>query len=341
MTPTPHDTGLWLQPRDLDILRGLLDSRVATIHHLSTLYFEGRLEAARKRVQKLKAAGIIHERPRRSTDPIVHCLTRKAFKVLQDCGILAEYPTVGWAQLEKRSRVSELTLRHELEVMDVKSALTAAVVQAGHRIAEFATWPRLFQFVARQPGTGEVLVKPDGFIRIQGEDAAGSFEDMFFLEVDRSTEEQETLGLRAACYRDYYQRGGLASRFGHPRSAFKQFPFVVLMTFKTAERRNNTAERLLLNHPPIRNQVWLSTLKEVTDDPLGPIWVKPSDYARLTEGTAFDAEHRRHITAYRRQPQREAFIETHIAKHPLLAPPPANTASTPSPSFITANVFNQ
>jgi hypothetical protein len=168
MSAVPDKPGLQFQQRDLAILRGLLDSRVATIHHLSTLYFEGRLEAARKRVQKLKAAGVIHQRPRRSTDPAVHCLTRKAFGVLEAHGILAEYPAVGWAHLEKRARVSQLTLRHELEVMDVKSALTAAMVQAGHRVVEFATWPRLFQFMARQPGSGSVLVKPDGFIHIQG-----------------------------------------------------------------------------------------------------------------------------------------------------------------------------
>jgi hypothetical protein len=315
--------GLELQDRDLAILRGLLDSRVATIHHLSVLYFDGRLDAARKRVQKLKAAGVIHERPRRSTQPSIYCLNRRAFAVLEENGVLAEYPKVGWARLEKRARVSELTLKHELEVMDVKAALTAAVALAGHAVVVFSTWPKLFEFVARQPGTGTALVKPDGFIRIQGNDAEGRFEDMFFLEVDRSTEEQEVLASRAACYRDYYESGGLANRFGRPRLEYKQFPFVVLMTFKTAERRNNTAERLLLNHPPIRNQVWLSTLKEVTTDPLGAIWVKPGDYLKITTDTAFDVANRRHVKGYRSQPERELFIEQHIPRHRLLPSLPA------------------
>jgi hypothetical protein len=320
MESVADKNGVQLQERDLAILRGLFDSRVATIHHLSTLYFGGKIMAARKRVQKLKEAGIIIERPRRATEPIVHCLGKKAFQILEEAGILKEYPSVGWSHLEKRARVSKMTLDHELNVMDVRAALTSTAEAAGYSVVEFATWPKLFQFMANQPGTGEVLVKPDGFIRIQGEDADGQFEDMFFLEVDRSSEEQETLALRAACYRDFYTRGGLASRFGRPRTEFKQFPFVVLMTFKNAERRNNTAERLLLNHPPIRNQVWLSTLKEVTTDPLGPIWVKPGDYLKLTEGTEFDVEHRRYLTGYRRQPEREAFIERSIPKHPLLTP---------------------
>jgi hypothetical protein len=318
MTALIDNLDLEIQPRDLILLRGLLDSRVATIHHLSALYFEGRLEAARKRVQKLKAARIVHERPRRSTDPAVYFLTRKAFRILDAHGVLRNYPNIGWTNLEKRARVSELTLKHELEVMDVRSALTATLEKCGHSVVEFATWPKLFQFMARQPGIGDVLVKPDGFIRIQGNDADGGFEDMFFLEVDRSTEEQQILASRASCYRDYYERGGLANRFGHPRSAFKQFPFVVLMTFKNAERRNNTAEQLLRILPPIRNQVWLSTLGEVTSNPLGPIWVKPAGYAKITQGTLFDVERRQESKGYRRQPEREELVEATIEKHCLL-----------------------
>jgi hypothetical protein len=312
------------QPRDLAILRGLFDARIATIHHLSTLYFDGRLEAARKRVQKLKAAGIINERPRKATEPSIHCLTRRAFEMLEQHGVLKEFPSVGWSHLEKRARISELTLKHELELMDCRAALTAASGKNGYEIAEFTAWPKLIEFVARDSGGKQILVKPDAFIRIQGTDASGRFEDMFWLELDRSTEEQRRLVERAACYRDFYFRGGLASRFGRPRSEFKQFPFVVLFVFKNAERRNNTAERLLQSTPPIRNQVWLTTLKEMTKDPLGPIWVKPGDYSRLTAGTAFDPAVRRNQWGYRRQPEREDFIEINIQKHRLLASTPGD-----------------
>ena len=302
------------------IIRGLFDSRIATIHHLSTLYFGGRLEAARKRIQKLKAAGFVHERPRKATEPSIHCLTRKAFAILSERGVLAEYPAIGWSQLEKRARVSPLTLKHELEVMDCRSAITAVAQKAGYSISEFSTWPKLFEFVARDSVGRAILVRPDGFIRIQGRDTDGAFEDAFFLELDRSSEDLGRLAERASCYRDYYLRGGLASRFGRPRTEFKQFPFVVLMVFKTAERRNNTAERLLQIVPPVHNQVWLSTLAEVVADPLGAIWVKPSDYARLTTGTPFDPARHRDLSGYRRQPEREAFVEANIRKHRLLSP---------------------
>jgi hypothetical protein len=322
MVTASQKSDVEFQPRDLAILRGLFDARIATIHHLSSLYFGGRLEAARKRVKKLKNAGIINERPRKATEPSIHCLTRRAFQMLEKHGVLKEYPSVGWSHLEKRARVSELTLKHELEVMDCRAALTAAAERNGYSIVEFSAWPKLIEFVARDSAGKEILVKPDGFIRVQGADAGGRFEDSFFLELDRSTEEQRRLVERAACYRDFYFRGGLASRFGRPRSEFKQFPFVVLFVFKNVERRNNTAERLLQSTTPIRNQVWLTTLKEMANDPLGPIWVKPGDYSRLTAGTAFEATVGRNQWGYRRQPEREEYVEKNIIKHRLLASPP-------------------
>jgi len=50
--------GVQLQPRDFELLRGLFESRVMTLAHVSALYFDGKREMAKKRVQKLKAAGL-------------------------------------------------------------------------------------------------------------------------------------------------------------------------------------------------------------------------------------------------------------------------------------------
>lgn len=55
---------LQLQDRDFAVLRGLFESRVMTTEHATALYFDGKVEAAKKRLQKLKTAGFITERPR-------------------------------------------------------------------------------------------------------------------------------------------------------------------------------------------------------------------------------------------------------------------------------------
>src|SRR6266568_1130207 len=269
------------QQRDFDLLRLLFESRTLTLSQAATLCFEGRQEAAKKRIQKLKTAGLIGERPRRTFESSVLFLGRKAFGLLNEKGILADYPAFSLSALAKRAQVSPLTLRHELEVADVKVAFHSAIKKSEvFTIAEFSTWPLLHEFRACRNGRdgGEVVVRPDGFIRIRERHAdAGLSEHTFFLEVDRSTETQNILVTRAGCYLNYYQSGDFAVKNGAPQSAYKDYPFRVLMVFKTAERRNNTAAELLQHSPPILTHTWLTTFQEVTDEPLGEIWIRPID----------------------------------------------------------------
>lgn len=309
-----------IQDRDLVLLKGLFESRVMTLGHVAMLHFDGRKEAAMKRLQKIKAAGFISERMRRVNEPALLSLARKGLDLLREHGVLAEYPTFSLPALDKRARVSDITLRHELEVMDVKAAFHSTMRKTeGFSIAEFSTWPLLYQFEAVRHDHGEVVVKPDSFIRIHEKEAdEGLSEHTFFLEVDRSSETLDTLVSKVGCYLDYYKSGGFAVKSGADRSAYKEYPFRVLMVFKTAERRNNTAERLLQNTPPIFTQVCLSTLEEVKQDPLGTIWIRPIDYREAVKATPFDPEQRQQQWGYQRQTAREIFIEKNITKRQLL-----------------------
>jgi hypothetical protein len=321
MTASKNDA-LQLQERDLAVLRGLFESRIMTAGHIARIYFNTKLEAAKKRLQKLKVAGFIGERKRRVNERSILFLTRKSFQVLRDHGELSEYPSLDPASLARRAQVSELTTRHELEVMDVKTAFHSAI-RATDRftVAEFRTWPLLYQFEAYRAGRrgAEVLVKPDGFIRIHEKEADGGLsEHTFFLEVDRSTETLDTLVARSGCYLDYFKSGGFAVRNGAARSAYKEFPFRVLMVFKTPERRNNTAERLLRSDPPILTLVCLSTFAEATKDPLAGIWVYPADYRDAVKGTPFDIDKRPQQWGYRRETEREMLVERRVKKSNLL-----------------------
>ena len=313
---------LQLQDRDLALLRGLFECRVMTNDHATALYFGGKPEAAKKRLQKLKAARLISERPRYAFEPSVLFLTRKGLVLLQEQGVLNEYPAFDLPELDRRARVSDLTISHELEIMDVKTAFHTAIKKASlFNIAEFSTWPLLNEFTASRPrGNGaEVPTKPDGFIRIHETDAAsGKFEHTFFFELDRSSEVQDKLVAKAVCYLDYYRRGGFAVRNGATRDDFKKFPFRVLMVFKNAERRNNTALRLLQNNPPILRLVYLSTFDEVTHDPTGAVWIRPLDYREATKGTPFAPEKQPKTWGYKSQPARELFVQKKVQKLKIL-----------------------
>lgn len=309
------------QERDFALLRGLFECRVMTASHIATLYFDGKREYTKKRLQKLKAAGFIRERKRQVNEPSVLFLTRRAFMALKNHGDLSPYPPLALTTLEKRAQVSDKTLRHELEVMDVKAAFHAALAKSEKfSIAHFSTWPQLYEFTAvRSRQDVEILVKPDGFIRFHEKEPDGTYERTFFLELDRSTEKQDILADRASCYVDFYRSGGFAVRNGVPRSEYQQFPFRVLMVFKNAERRNNTAERLLNCNPPILSQIYLTTFAEVKTDPLGPIWIEPKDYRAVTDGTPFDTSRQTPTFVYRRQPERETLVERHIRKQSIFA----------------------
>jgi hypothetical protein len=314
--------GVALQERDFEILLGLFECRVMTLSHITGLYFGGKSEAAKKRIQKLKAGGYLWERTRRIGDPSVLHIGKKAYTALQTHGRLTAFPNIGLAAFDKRAQVSALTLRHELEVIEVRAAFFEAVrKQPQLSIVEFGTWPALHQFTAHhtssQFGRRELTVKPDGFIRIREAATDGTFEHMFFLEVDRSTETQEIIAQKAACYLSYYQSGGLALRFGKEREDFKDFPFRVLMVFRNQERRNNAAERLLQNNPPILTQVWLATLPDVNIAPLEEIWLRPRDYLTVTEGTRFDPVRRPRNAPYFRESERERLIAAEASRHGL------------------------
>ncbi len=311
------------QERDFELLRELFVCRVMTARHIAATSFDGKWEYTKKRIQKLKAAGFIGERTRRINEPSVLFLTSKAFRLLRDEGRLVAYPPIALSSFEARANVSELTLRHELEVMDVKAAFHSAIRRTeACKLEQFSTWPRLHEFEASSSGYGakEMTVRPDGFIRIRTMESDGSTtERTFFLEVDRSTEIQDRLVTRAGSYLQFYKSGGFAVKNGAPRSEFKNFPFRVLMIFKTAERRNDTAERLLQSNPPIFTQACLATLEDVKRDPLGSTWICPRDYREATVGTSFDPGQKRPPTwRYIKQPERETLVEKRIRKRRIL-----------------------
>lgn len=56
-------SGIDLQPRDVALLRGFFESRIMNLAHVSALYFDGKSDMAKKRVQKLKKAGLLREHP--------------------------------------------------------------------------------------------------------------------------------------------------------------------------------------------------------------------------------------------------------------------------------------
>lgn len=312
--------GIAIRPRDLELMRGLYESRVMTLAHIAAIHFDSKSEAAKKRVQKLKRAGLLRERARHVSQPSVLSLSPRALEIILADGLPDHFPKLSRPQMERRSRVSELTLRHELQVMDVKAALVGAI-RANPKLTHksFTTWPVLNEFTASHPDGRIVPVEPDGFLMFTVKEKNGIESPYrFFLEVDRGSEVQDRLATRAACYRDYYYHGGFAVRCGSIRERYEDYPFRVLFVFPSAERRNNAAEKMLLLRTPIGSQSCLSTYEEIVTNPLGEVWVTPHGYRKVTAGTPYDPERRRNVVVYSRSAERERFVEQRLKKTSLL-----------------------
>jgi hypothetical protein len=289
-----------------------------TYQHITDLHFSGRRAYADKRIRKLKVDKFLIERPRRLTDPAVLSLSKKGYEALLAAGELGEqYPELTWPQLERRVRsVSERGLRHELKVMDVKCAFNRAIAaEEGLSIVEFSTWPLLYEFSV-EIDNQTIPMQPDGFIRLH--DARSTEEMTYFLEVDLSSMVQTRLAAKMVCYRQFYQSGDLAERFGFGRDP-TAVPMIVLLIVPNDERRNNAAEKLLQLDPPIMRQVWMTTLPEALKNPLDAIWVRPKDYLAVVKDTPFDPARQSRGRPYITRPERERMVASSIAKHRLLA----------------------
>jgi len=203
---------------------------------------------------------------------------------------LAPYPQRDWKSFQKRVQVSPATIRHELAVLHVKASFATAIRdRPGLSLAEFGTWPKLYAFRARRPVTRdgwtherEVLMKPDGFIRIHEQTLEGLAEHCFFLEVDRGTESLDAVVSKALGYRAYYRSGGFAKRMGATsREEYEAYPSRVLMVLQSAERLRHLAQLLMEQTPPIRTQVVLGLAVATTPHPLGPTWLCPENLVKV------------------------------------------------------------
>jgi hypothetical protein len=248
-----------------------------SLAHVTALYFDDRSEAAKKRVQRLKAAGLVAGRPRAVFEPSVLGLTPRGLRLLAGEGHLQDRHGSSLRHLEKHLRVSDATLAHELQVADVKMVFVRAVAQTPSlSILDFTSWPVLYEFCAATADGKQISLRPDGFLRLAEDGPSGTRRiHALFVEVDRSTETLETLTGKAQGYRDYYRSGGFATRCGASRNHYRAHPFRVLIVCRNGERRDHILDRLLSLDPPIRSLVWCTTRDELLREPLGAIWRCP------------------------------------------------------------------
>lgn len=266
--PRPKQRNLVLQPRDIAVLRGLFESRVMTTEHICALYFDSHAEMAKKRLQRLTAAGLISKKHNVPFQVLTRHLTTAGLEELRRRRLT--HTDLSEKLLKRRLDVSPLTLRHELAVLDVKVAFHTAAKRRGLELLEFCTWPALNELPRRS--RDERAVRPDGFAIIRSAGPKGPQNFRFYVELDRSTESTRVLVRRAHRYQAASRTlAQLANRM----------PFRTLFVFISTQRRDAVGRIFLNARPPILTQAWLTTLSDVMTDPFAEVWVRPLDYRSM------------------------------------------------------------
>jgi hypothetical protein len=230
-----------LQERDFEFLKDLLEVRVLTLDHVRTLYFGGKSEMAKKRVQRLKSAGIVVERPRKIGEPSILHLTWKGYAALRDSGHVGDDSHLSPKTFTRRMAVSGSTVAHELMIADVRTAFTVAMRDSKRfELVDFNVWPRRYEFTVHR-GHASVPVKPDGHVRFRETENDEDVLYDFFLEVDTGSETIDRVVEKCLNYREYHRSGGYAAFCGGKRDEQKAYPFQVLIVVRSEVRRKNLA----------------------------------------------------------------------------------------------------
>jgi hypothetical protein len=288
--PALHPRNVHLQERDVSLLLDLVESRVLSLDQICTLFFADKNEMGKKRVQRLKIAGLLVERPRRIGEPSILHLTWKGYLALRNENHIGEDSYHSPKTFKQRMAVSDFTLAHELMIGDVRTSFITALRDSRRfENFEFDVWPRRYDFTVNR-GHGRKPVKPDGHIRFleRGDDERDPYN--FFVEVDTGSEKLDRVVEKCLNYREYFKSGGFAVFCGGKREHFKKFPFQVLVVVPSEKRRKNLAELLLQTTPPFSTMILITTLKQCTHDPLGDIWMSPGVYKETSASGGLSIE---------------------------------------------------
>ncbi|GIW75713.1 MAG: hypothetical protein KatS3mg104_0776 [Phycisphaerae bacterium] len=218
-----------IQPRDLELLSGLLELRVMTLAQVRNIHFAGKHAAARRRIRLLKDAGIVRELPRHRFETSVLTLTPHAIRLLRHKGRLAQFVMHTDRWILRRTIVSHRLLCHELMVSESKAMLHQAERRDGHfSVESFHAWPghtRISAQVRRRGGLAVrwIDIRPDAIatLRFTGEPPT-----TVFIEADRSTETWAVLRDKVDAYHELF-RSQTIMRFRGP---------LLLMVFSSRRR---------------------------------------------------------------------------------------------------------
>lgn len=199
----------YLTNLETNLLEFLDKARYATSRQLASLFFTSstnpatQLRRANFTLMKLTNQGLLHRLDRRiggvraGSGSFVYGITLKGLKILkqQDEAVILRYkntyePSLG--HLEHTLAVTQLYL--EAVQLDRREVTV--------KLERFDFKPKSWRGYSTIAGTGSTL-KPDAYLQLTN----GSFEDSYFIELDRNTESLARIVNKCKQYIAYYRTG--------------------------------------------------------------------------------------------------------------------------------------
>ena len=253
---------LAIQQRDLAILTEIECSPACSRKHLADTFFNGSIEAAKKRLQRLTNAGLISRNDGSPLGRTVVRLTKAGASLIARRGSPSHNVV---------RPIGHRFLQHELLLTRCLSAFRRCLEARG-RLAETVTSEDKVTFETHcSVHSRDERVTADAATTVLGVEP-----EYFFFEIDRSTESQTHLVHLAQQYRSYYK--------SRPRSGpdGERCRMRVLLIMTSRERLNRTAT-LLHEFSGIRTLVWLCLAEDFISDPVKANWRCPVDFAQSSE----------------------------------------------------------
>lgn len=207
-----------VQERDARVISEIAECGFLTLRQISDLCFDGNLEAAKKRLQKLQRVGIVE----RKRIGVLH----PSIFIVGSLGSVARR-LAGFAQSNPVRVPAALFVRHEILVRDFRISLILASRAGEICLKRVSIDSRELAFATSYGAT-----RPDGYFEL--EDGARSLR--FFFEVDNGTEPHHVLIRRAHSYQAYLRSGAFARRNGADLGLWKSHRFGVLFLFTSESR---------------------------------------------------------------------------------------------------------
>jgi len=275
-------------PHHLILLRDLYFSRAATRIQLERLSPPGIRHETADRLAELCEQGLVRPRELRIGGEVVFCLSRSGFDCAASNGVIPEAVGIAPKRIWRRLEVSDMTILHELELVDLRIAFEREGRRALDVIdCQLETCLNQCSFTGRE---GRRMF-PDGRLRLRRR-GGGDSSLVFYIEHDRGSETLSRIVGKVADYRHLAEHG---------KEAFR-----LIVVVPSVERRNNIALELARAFPELPNFILIGVFAEVIRNPFEDVFLTPGQARKALEG--FNEGRSNSGGAYRRSKARDERI---------------------------------